>query len=301
MNKILIVNKPCGLTTAYVVNKLKKFYNADKAGHSGTLDPLATGVVVIFFGRLTKLIPFVQEQVKAYKVKVLLGIQTDTLDISGSVEAVSKITDIRLDKLNLVLKSFQGEYRYLPPRYSAIKIEGMSAYKYARKGKKVSLPERVSQIYSILVNDIGKYTFDLEVRCSKGTYIRSFVRDVGLRLGLNATVCNLTRLSSGVFDIKDSNDYFSILKGNKANFFKIDDIFRTLETNSTFIGLLRECPNHKEVPLLNLLDKSPNDIGIEFEKDIYIVLTIKQSPVGLIHNKFDRCGRYTHSHVKLFF
>jgi tRNA pseudouridine(55) synthase len=288
MNKILIVNKPCGLTTAYVVNKLKKFYNADKAGHSGTLDPLATGVVVIFFGRLTKLIPFVQEQVKAYKVKVLLGIQTDTLDISGSIEAVSKITDIRLDKLNLILKSFQGEYRYLPPRYSAIKIEGMSAYKYARKGKEVSLPERVSQIYSILVNDIGKYTFELEVRCSKGTYVRSFV-------------CNLTRLSSGVFDIKDSNDYFSILKGNKANFFKIDDIFRTLETNSTFIDLLRECPNHKEVPLLNFLDKSPNDIGIEFEKDIYIVLTIKQSPVGLIHNKFDRCGRYAHSHVKLFY
>ena len=300
MNKILIVNKPYGLTTAYVVNKLKKFYNADKAGHSGTLDPLATGVIVIFFGRLTKLIPFVQEQVKVYKVKALLGMQTDTLDISGDIEAVSKITDTEFDKLNPILKSFEGEYRYAPPQYSAIKIDGMSAYKYVREGKKVSLPEKVSQIYNILVNDIGEYTFDLEVHCSKGTYIRSLVRDMGLKFGSNATVCSLTRLSSGAFDIKDSNDYFSILEGNKANFFKIEDIFRTLETNLTFVDILREYPNHKKIPLLNLLNKSPNNIVIESEEDIYIVLTINQSPVGLIHNKFDRYGAYAHSHVRFF-
>ena len=115
-----------------------------------------------------------------------------------------------------------------------------------------------------------------------------------VNLGYNDTPEDFTKF------YKDSNDYFSILEGNKANFFKIEDIFRTLETNLTFVDILREYPNHKKIPLLNLLNKSPNNIVIESEEDIYIVLTINQSPVGLIHNKFDRYGAYAHSHVRFF-
>ena len=154
MNKILIVDKPYGLTTSYVVNKLKKFYNATKAGHSGTLDPLATGVIAIFFGKLTKLIPFVNEQVKIYRVKALLGVQTDTLDISGDIVSTSRIKSLQFDKLKFVIKSFRGEYKYIPPGYSAIKINGIPAYRYIRKGQKITLPERVSQIYDISINGI---------------------------------------------------------------------------------------------------------------------------------------------------
>ena len=300
MDKILIVNKPYGLTTSYVVNKLKKFYNATKAGHSGTLDPLATGVIAIFFGKLTKLIPFINEQVKIYRVKALLGIQTDTLDISGDIISTSKIKSLQPDKLKFIVKSFQGRYRYIPPGYSAIKISGIPAYKYMRKGQKVTLSERVSQIYDILVNDVGEYTFDLEVHCSKGTYIRSLINDIGIKLGSNATVCNLTRLASGMFSIEDSNDYFSILKEDKVNFFNIDDIFKTLEIDSDFLNYLRKHSNYKKIPLLSFFSKLVNDIGIRFEENIYIVLTIDQSPIGLINNKFDDSGIYTHSSVKLF-
>lgn len=300
MDKILIVNKPYGLTTSYVVNKLKKLYNALKAGHTGTLDPLATGVIVIFFGRLTKLIPFIDEEVKIYRVKALLGIQTDTLDISGNIVSTSKIESLQSDKLKFVIKSFRGEYKYTPPQYSAIKINGVPAYKYVRKGQKISLSQRVSRIYDILINHVGKYTFELEIHCSKGTYIRSLINDMGIQLGSNATVCNLKRLNSGIFSIEDSNDYFSILNENKVDFFNIEDIFKTLEIDTNFLSYLRKHPNYKKVPLLNFFSKLAKDMRIRSEENTRFLLTINQSPVGLINNKFDDSGVYIYSDVKLF-
>ncbi|HIC76517.1 MAG TPA: tRNA pseudouridine(55) synthase TruB [Candidatus Dadabacteria bacterium] len=300
MDKILIVNKPYGLTTSYVVNKLKKLYNALKAGHTGTLDPLATGVIVIFFGRLTKLIPFIDEEIKIYRVKALLGIQTDTLDISGNIVFTSKIESLQSDKLKSVIKSFRGEYKYTPPQYSAIKINGVPAYKYVRKGQKISLSQRVSRIYDILINHVGKYTFELEIHCSKGTYIRSLINDMGIQLGSNATVCNLKRLNSGIFSIEDSNDYFSILNENKVDFFNIENIFKTLEIDTNFLSYLRNHPNYKKVPLLNFFSKLAKDMRIRSEENTRFLLTINQSPVGLINNKFDDSGVYIYSDVKLF-
>ena len=122
------------MTTTYVTNKIKKYFNAEKAGHTGTLDPLATGVVPIFLGKLTKLIPFINENKKKYIVKAIIGLQTETLDISGRVLHVTEVPQLHLETLKKIVKSFIGKYTYVPPSYSAIKINGIPSYKYARQG-----------------------------------------------------------------------------------------------------------------------------------------------------------------------
>ena len=201
--------------------------------------------------------------------------------------------------LKKIVKSFIGKYTYVPPSYSAIKINGIPSYKYARQGKEVGLPERISTIYDIHIAKSREYTFELEVDCSKGTYIRSLVSDIGDKLGVGASVASLRRLSSGSFNVEDSNKFFSLIDNQSPIFFNPDDLFSTVEINKSLLDHLKQHSNHKKVnnEFLSNLSKK---LGVKSNKDQHKLLTIDEYPVGLINNNFNETGDYIYSDIKLF-
>lgn len=182
INGVIIVNKPKNFTSQDVVSKVKKVLNEKKAGHTGTLDPMATGVLPILVGNATKLSKYLIEHNKTYVAKIKLGQKTDTGDGEGTVIEEKPVTDISLDKVEKVLNSFIGKQKQIPPIYSAIKINGKKLYEYARNGEKVEIPEREIEIYSIKLLQLNE-EIEFEVNCSKGTYIRTLCEDIAKALG----------------------------------------------------------------------------------------------------------------------
>ncbi|GFP27602.1 tRNA pseudouridine(55) synthase TruB [Candidatus Hakubella thermalkaliphila] len=207
---ILIVDKPGGLTSHDVVLKIRKYTPQKKVGFIGTLDPLATGVLPICIGKATKLSSFLSSQDKEYLAHILLGIRTDTDDISGRIVEEREVS-VPPGKVKKVVESFTGDIEQIPPLYSAIKRGGKKLYQYAREGKKISLPPRKLRIHSLELADIldGKELV-IKVRCSKGTYIRSLARDIGKELGCGATLKELRRLASGNFDLSMAHSLVEI-------------------------------------------------------------------------------------------
>ena len=292
MNEIIIVDKPYGLTSSYVVNKLKKYFGASKAGHSGTLDPLATGVLVVYFDDMTKIIPFIDESTKKYKVKILFGIETDTLDISGQILRTSKVKDYsQIDFLDVV-KNFIGDYDYTPPSFSAIKIKGVPSYKYARQGRSLDLPKRKSIIKDIEVINSGISIVNLIVKSSRGTYIRALARDIGQHVGSFSTVSKLERLETGKFKIEDSNDYYSILDGKEPSFFSLDKLFPFIEIDNNDVDKISKQKNYKKVDLQELIDKKI--------QNPFIVMANNDTPILITTNKFSNNMEYISSEIKFF-
>ena len=214
MDGILIINKEKGITSQKVLTKLKHILNVSKIGHCGTLDPIATGVLVCLLGSATKLSKYLLEENKCYNASLKLGIRTDTFDITGNITDTKddfSVSDAQIDE---VLNSFIGKSTQTPPIYSAIKINGKKLYEYARSGKDVEINKREIEIYDIkrsssLINN----EFSFNVFASKGTYIRSLIDDIGIKLNSYAVMTNLTRTKSGKFDIKDSYTLEDIEKG----------------------------------------------------------------------------------------
>ena len=292
MNEIIIVDKPYGLTSSYVVNKLKKYFGASKAGHSGTLDPLATGALVVYFDDMTKIIPFIDESTKKYKVKILFGIETDTLDISGQILRTSRVKDYsHIDFLDVV-KNFIGDYNYTPPSFSAIKIKGVPSYKYARQGRNVDLPKRKSIIKDIEVINSGISIVNLIVKSSKGTYVRALARDIGEHVGSFSTVSKLERLETGKFKIEDSNDYYSILDGKEPSFFSLSKLFPFIEINNNDVDKISKQKNYKKVDLQELIDKKI--------QNPFIVIVNNDTPILITTNKFSNNMEYISSEIKFF-
>lgn len=212
-NGILNIDKPQGITSYDVVDVIKKLFPKTKVGHTGTLDPLATGVLPILIGEATKLSNNFTAEDKVYKVKMLLGVETDTYDITGRIVFASVVNKDEF-YIKERIKRFIGKQMQTPPIYSAIRIDGKRAYSYAREGKKVEMPEREVEIYSI--EDI-KVNLELRevsfvVHCSKGTYVRSLVNDIGKKIGCGATMTELVRIRTGNFDIKNSIPLYNFLK-----------------------------------------------------------------------------------------
>ena len=222
MNGILIVDKPINLTSRDVVNKVCKVLNTKKIGHTGTLDPIATGVLVLCIGRATKLVDVITCEDKEYEATVKLGILTDTLDVDGSV---IKKDNVSLDKEKLIntLNSFIGTYDQEVPIYSAIKINGKKLYEYARSGKKVSLPKRSVTIKNIELLDVSSNSYKFRVLVSKGTYIRSLIKDINDKLGIIGVMSGLRRIRQGNFDIKDAVSLDDI-ENNNYKLLSITDV-----------------------------------------------------------------------------
>lgn len=218
MNGIIIINKPIGFTSQDVVSKVKKILNEKRAGHTGTLDPLATGVLPVLLGDATKVSKYLIEHDKKYVATIQLGEKRDTGDAEGKV--VEKTEVKILDEKNIVdvLKSFLGKSMQIPPIYSAIKINGKKLYEYAREGLEVEIPSREIEIYEIELIEFDKeqQTVKLAVKCSKGTYIRVLCEDISKKLGTVGYMSSLERIQVEDFIIEKAIT-FEELEKNKDN------------------------------------------------------------------------------------
>lgn len=206
---VLIIDKPEGITSHDVVARVRKALHTKKVGHTGTLDPLATGVLVVCVEKATKLVQYLTCENKTYEVQMKLGIKTDTGDITGNVietddNIAAKLNSLNLENVQATLQTFIGAQKQVPPMYSAIKVNGKKLYEYAREGIEIEREERDIEIHSMenvsFENDILKYT----VSCSKGTYVRSLCEDIAEKLGTCGTMTALRRTVTGEFEIKDS-------------------------------------------------------------------------------------------------
>lgn len=212
MNQIIIVNKEAGMTSRDVVNKIGKILNTKKVGHNGTLDPIAEGVLVITTNRYTKLNNLLASEEKEYIAEVELGKQTDTLDITGKIEKEKEET-LNLELLRKTLKKYEKTYNQEVPKYSAIKVKGKKLYEYARENKEVDLPKKEVTIKKIELISYTQNTFTFKTLVSKGTYIRSLIRDILNDMNQLGTMSKLTRTKQGIFSIENSYTIKQIEKG----------------------------------------------------------------------------------------
>lgn len=200
---VLIVNKHEGVTSHKIVSILRKLYDMPKVGHTGTLDPLATGVLPILLGRAVKAADFLLAEDKCYTAELKLGITTDTQDVTGTV--LTESGDIPSeDAVRSVLEKFTGDIMQIPPMYSAIKVDGRKLCDLAREGEEVKREARPVTVYSLECEKISEDTYRLFVHCSKGTYIRTLCADIGEALGCGGAMQSLCRTRSGPFELSDS-------------------------------------------------------------------------------------------------
>lgn len=207
MDGIILINKEKGCTSHDVVNKIKHIFN-EKVGHTGTLDPNATGLLPILIGQGTKLSYYLINHDKEYDVTLKLGIKTDTADAEGNIIEERNVDKsiLKENKVEDVLKLFVGKQNQIPPMYSAIKVNGKKLYEYARKNIEVEIKPREIEIYDIKLSkiDIEEKTIEFTVKCSKGTYIRSLCEDIATRMGTIGFMKELNRTKVGIFEISDS-------------------------------------------------------------------------------------------------
>lgn len=234
MDGIIVVNKPKGCTSHDVVYKVRWIVK-EKVGHTGTLDPLATGVLPLLIGKGTLCSKYLINHDKEYQVSLKLGIATDTMDAEGKVVEEKEVDGSILEKSNVekILGSFIGKQEQKPPMYSAIKVKGKKLYEYARRGEKVEVPKREIEIYNIELVGINKLNKEIEfkVACSKGTYIRSLCTDMAASLGTIGYMSGLERLKVGEFSLKnsivvdDSTDKYAIEK----HIITVEELFKDKE------------------------------------------------------------------------
>ena len=202
---ILLVNKPKGITSHTVVNKIRRLYNTREVGHTGTLDPMATGLLVVLVGRAVKACDMIVLDNKTYRAGLTLGLTTDTEDISGEVLTRSEKIPTR-EEAERVFSSFVGKIEQVPPMYSALKVDGQKLVDLARRGKVVEREAREIEIYSLTSSATDKPTeYLLDVACSKGTYIRTLCADIGAKLGCGGVMHSLERLQSGIFSLDEAH------------------------------------------------------------------------------------------------
>lgn len=201
---ILNLNKPAGATSRDVVNRVQRLVRPHKVGHAGTLDPLATGVLVICVGPATRLVEFVQRMPKRYTATFLLGCRSDTEDVDGNVEQLRDAAPPTRDELEQTLPNFRGRIEQRPPAYSALKVDGRRAYKLARSGENVKLAPRPVEIHSLEVVAYDYPRLTLDVSCGSGTYVRSLGRDIAHSLRTGAVTAELQRTEIGGFHVDDA-------------------------------------------------------------------------------------------------
>ena len=271
MNGLLIVNKPKGYTSRDIVNIISKKLNTKKVGHTGTLDPIAEGVLVVPIGRALKISELLTSEKKEYIAKAILGYETDMLDITGK-EIKRNIPNVDKDKLIEVLNSFIGKYNQEVPMYSAVKVNGRKLYEYARSNIQITPPSKIVEIYSISLlegpiykDDTVEFTMKCEV--SKGTYIRSLIRDIAYKLSTYGTMKELIRTKQGSFLLEDAftlediqKDNYKLLSIKEAlpniKITKIDD--KTLKQVKN--GMVLDKFFEEEISLL--VDKDGREIAI---------------------------------------
>ena len=271
MNGIIVIDKPKDYTSRDIVNIVSKKLNTKKVGHTGTLDPLATGVLVLPIGRALKVSELLTSNTKEYIAEVILGYETDMLDITGT-EIKRNIPHVTKEELLKVLKSYIGKYNQEVPLYSAVKVGGRKLYEYARSGTPVTPPSKEVEIYSLeLISDLkhikGAVEFTIRCEVSKGTYIRSLIRDIAYSLNTYGTMKSLIRTRQGIFTLKDAYTLKDI-EENNYKLLSIKECLPNIKTTIIVEPLLTKVKNgmvldkfFKENMSL-LLDKEGKEIAI---------------------------------------
>lgn len=273
MNGILAIYKEKGYTSRDVVNILTKELGTKKIGHTGTLDPLATGVLVVCVGQGLKLVEMLTDHDKEYIAKIKLGIETDTLDITGNIIKEGNKYEYSKKEVEEALKKFVGKIKQQVPKYAAIKVNGKKLYEYARNGEEVELPVRDIEIYDLkLVSDIKDNEFYIKCHVSKGTYIRSLIRDIGYELGTVATMTELERTKLGNFSLEDTYTIDDI-RSNMYSMFSIEEV---LDLPKVIVDSDME----KKIRNGQVLDKF-------FDDDMVMIMNKDNELLAIYHKKDD--------------
>lgn len=268
MNGILLVNKEKNYTSRDIVNIVSKKLKTRKVGHTGTLDPLATGVLVLCIGNATKLVEILTSTEKEYEAEIILGIKTDTLDITGNILKEENTFKTK-EEIESVLQKMTKKYEQTVPIYSAVKINGKKLYEYARNNEEIELPKRMVEIKKLeLINDIkyieGKTIFKIRTLVSKGTYIRSLIEDIASNLNTIGTMKNLNRTKQGIFDLKECYTLDEI--GNdKYKLIEIDEVLKDFYTITVDLDLEKKIKNGC------ILNNIYNKDYIVFKKDNKVI------------------------------
>jgi tRNA pseudouridine55 synthase len=204
VNGILVLDKPLHVSSNGALQRVKTLFAAKKAGHTGSLDPLASGVLPICFGEATKFSQFLLDAEKRYSTVIRLGIATATGDAEGEVLATKPVPELDEPSLEAVLEQFRGEVEQIPSMYSAIKVAGQPLYKLARQGIEIERKSRTIEIKELILQSFTENTLSLDIHCTKGTYVRTLAEDIGKVLGCGAHVAELRRTASGPFDLAQS-------------------------------------------------------------------------------------------------
>ena len=274
MNGILVVNKEKDYTSRDVVNIISKEFKTKKVGHTGTLDPIATGVLVVTIGEATKISELLVSTYKEYIAEVTLGIKTDTLDITGNI---LETKEIKLDKSKLeqTIKSFKKTYLQEVPIYSAVKVNGKKLYEYARNKEEIKLPKKEVEIKEIELLKYAENKFTFRCLVSKGTYIRSLINDICNELNIIGTMSSLKRTKQGEFKIEDSYTLEQI-KNKKYKLLEMQEVLKEylqIEVNEYIENKIKNgclLENRYDEDIILFINKNDQVIGIykKYEKDM---------------------------------
>ena len=269
MDGIILIDKEKNVTSRDVVNKLNKILNTKRIGHTGTLDPIATGLMVVCVNKGCKLVELLTNHDKTYIATVLMGTRTDTYDVTGKV-LEKREYHVTKEDIEKTLQSFIGKYNQEVPIYSSIKVNGKKLYEYARNNIEVTLPIHEVEIYSMELLDFNDKTFSFKVSVSKGTYIRSLINDIGIKMNIPMTMQELRRIKVGDFDISSSKH--------------VDDI------NESDIIPIKDSINIKKIDVKDplLLKKINNGVKLELEyDDEYIMFINNDKCIGIYYKDND--------------
>lgn len=247
MDGLIVVNKEEGMSSFQVVRQVGKILNEKKVGHLGTLDPLATGVLVVAVGKGTKIIEYLDKSEKEYLATVQMGLETDTLDVTGTILEEITFVPPPKEQLEQVLSKFMGTYLQEVPLYSAVHVEGKRLYQYARENKEVMLPKREVTIEKIDLVRYEEGTFTFRCSVSKGTYIRSLIRDIGRMLDIPCTMKSLVRLRQGTFRLEDASTLEEMREG-KYDVLSIQESFKELPSVLVDDSLVLKIKNGCKLP-----------------------------------------------------
>lgn len=284
MDGIIVINKEKGCTSHDIVYKIRKMFNT-KVGHTGTLDPNATGVLPILLGKGTKISKYLIEHDKEYEVVLQLGVKTTTADEEGEIIEEKEVLKESLEQLEIerILKSFIGKIKQMPPKYSAIKVNGKKLYEYARKGQEVEIKPREVEIYNIEITNIQKEKKQIEfkVSCSKGTYIRTLCEDIAEKMRTVGYMKELKRTKVGNFNIKQAITLEQLQEKENIKIITIEEMFKDKEEiileDSKIILLLNGVKMNMEKPkgIYRIYNKQNKFIGLGIVQNKILKIDIR--------------------------
>ncbi|HLR38984.1 MAG TPA: tRNA pseudouridine(55) synthase TruB [Jeotgalicoccus sp.] len=287
-NGVFAVDKPEGMTSHDVVTRVRRLLKMKKVGHTGTLDPAVTGVLPIVVGSATQLTEILQERDKGYRATVTLGFSTDTEDQTGKVVETSDIKAVDISKIDEVIESFLGDYDQQVPAYSSVRVNGKKLYDYARKGIEVERPVRTVEIKEItrvsdIVKDKDTIIFDIDVICSKGTYIRTLAVDIGRKLGIHAHMSKLRRTLSCGIKLEETTPLDDLSKEDLIPILDIlDDIPRFELTEENDIFRIATGQKITDIDMIKIIGSDLNRV----------LFTVEEKPVGIYQKHPTKTGWY---------